>query len=410
MSTYSTQRLLTLCFLGFLILIAIPMDSFAQDEKQENTNLQWDLSISDQVFFDISNCLSDQDSDNYPWNKIWNLCSQWAVAYLNEHPCSSPDEFQRAIQALLHDLPLFGQKDEFDWPDDLEMCAFLPLAHQGEKAYAVSFYYDMSCCFFIVGESESNQYKILWDMDEMREKQDPSIDTVGQWLKVTSKDRFWAGQGQISLQELPAGADGKIRFYWHIMDVHVGGSWYGYQTRICEWDGKAFDSLYVKTYSTNWDGLDLDFHFENNIHWFTMADDFRALLFYSYGGPASTCKVKIEPQKIEDMGCVSECPELYMIDDFPYHFFHHTDLNSIATEKAINQFQAIKLAYDISQNGEPYIFYNGWEKTKMKNRANIIIHFGAWDEVTNVQFSFKERNGKSVIDSILLLPDNEEKE
>jgi hypothetical protein len=261
----------------------------------------------------------------------WSVTGEWAADYLTAHPAASEAELVAAIRELSPNLTAESIK--------LDPTTFL-----------VSAYVDEIGTVFIVS-ARGDRFAQAWTIADAAAHRPIGFDVLGAWsadkargnCRQSLPQKAWNTCGPVfgSIGKIPNQEDGSPRFYIDGTYAQGAGATVGAQLSLWKWTGLTAELLYAKTYGYMIDqavGTRLDGNFLR----VRVKDKFGT--FFACGsceGRQMDWTLRIDPDRIEDLGRKSVVPELDLIDSLYARLIEKKPVTDIADPAVVEALKPV---------------------------------------------------------------------
>lgn len=297
---------------------------------------------------------------------MWSLAGEWVANYLNVCPDVAPAD----VEAILRELPpLPTQFYAGERVTPLEGST-LKLSR---GVYFVSIRYGETGTFFVVAPDAAGRYRVAWSVDDFAAS---AKGDIACW-RVEASCGPLSGAGH----PLPATSRGNPRFYVNALNAGQGQT-VGGQTSVWEWTGTTAVLRANRSYRVMIDDPEGADTFDGNVLKVHMKGGAGHFLC-GYGScphPRTFWRVRVTPERVEDLGVRLAEPEFQLLDDVLVGILRHTSMSHLASPDVAAELE--RLISKVGQSEEDFIFsLMEAEETQFAKETRLRLLTDAYGEI-----------------------------
>jgi hypothetical protein len=379
----------------FIISIFFTVQAYGFDDRS-GRNLQTERGDLEASFRQVLGELTKNSSEAGPdidqpdfaeqIGRVWSIIGEWTSIYLQTHPNASTAELITALKALdLRAKEHIASKYYYSFHFQA-----VQLAEGRQAAYVLSASWVWTGTFFIVARTGTDNFRVVWDIKNVAEENFPLKNQLGYWAFLSPG--YHDGPLTGTVHKLKSGKNGLSRFYVDAITNPSMGQERPAQISIWQWNGTEPECLFMEQYTTTYEG-----------HGISLKGDIMEIrtketpkTFSSCGScedPRGIWRLKITPEKIENLGEQYIEPAIGLIDELFYRIQEGNDTSDITTLEVVSKLNSA-LERDKEDSHLFIGMVGGWKVKRHNNSDNLLIQF---DNTPPLIFTISKKNGKPYI-------------
>jgi hypothetical protein len=366
--------------------IALPLDTASAHGGQAAAASEDALSrgsaraVLDVLARQFSDGLPDPDYDRRV-DQVWALAEGWVVSYLDANPTATAEDVAADLAALLRSPD--GEEDRFR-PTAVSLAA-------GENAtFVVTLNWDWAGMFFVVVRRPSGCFEVAWRITDLARNGTGLKDDLERW--ATYKPGFHDGALAGRAITLPPDAHGRPRFCIDATTLPSIGENRPGQVSIWVWTGDRALPVFSRIYQLNYETWSV--MLEGDTLNVRVNEEYAC--FFACGscvGPLGTWRLRVGPDRVDDLGTTPDEPELQLIDELLHRLASRLDARDLAADGVVKLLAPLMPALH-PETGCFAGMIGSWRVDR--EGAISVVHFFA-DEVGAVDFTIEPRDGRPYV-------------